>query len=214
MIQAQLIFFVLQQVYDNIGVLKISWLRIQVAADNSKFNFLQQLALNTSPLPESFSRIFEFFASFQDELKWDTVGFARLLVEVKAEYRSVLFSCIDFVIGCLLGVERHELIDTCDIEVFHKLLVDFAAVSFVKANELSSCLVKVELPLNARNEICNNTILCDENIQRLLRQYTLARKSLGVRCMCATSLEMPSLNQVTFMIFLLSKSARLVSKTS
>lgn len=82
----------------------------------------------------------------------------RLFVKMKAEYRSVVLSCIELVFRDLFRVKGNIFADTHDGQIFSQFLVDFAGVCLVDTNELGGGRVKRDLLRKNSYQICDCAI--------------------------------------------------------
>src|SRR5207248_1634574 len=149
------------------------------------------------------SSVFERFAVLQDEFERHTVRLGWLFVEVETIDRSVTVGRVDLLVRDPLSIQRHKLVHACDVQVLRKLLVDPSRMHLVHANKLCCSIIKIELLLNAENDISDNAILSDEHIKMFLGA-DVNKLSMQRALNRLTSLVMPSLSHVTFTIFFVS----------
>src|ERR1700733_28492 len=95
-----------------------------------------------------------------------------LFVEVETIDRPITVRSVDFLVRHPLSIQRHEIVQACNVQVLRKLFIDPSRVHLVDADKLCCSLIKIELLLNAGNDISDNAILSDEHIKLILEQMS------------------------------------------
>lgn len=153
----------------NVILFQIPCLGVNASRNDSKLDILQKLALYACPFAYSLAHLGRLLTRFQEEPEGNAVRLACLLVEMIAVDELVLIRSSELVLRNLLSIQRGKLVDADNIEIFHELLVNFAAVDFINANMVCCSLIKVELLDNTCNEITDDAVLGDQDLEKFLR---------------------------------------------
>lgn len=126
---------------------------------------------------------------------------ARFLVKMETIDESVVIRSMNFFIRNFFRIKCRELIDSNYVKVFDQFFVNLAAMNLKYANISCRLFIKVDLFRNAVYQIANNAILCDKDFKWFLY---IVKGALCFPRAVLTSLLMPSLSHITFIIFLVS----------